>query len=72
MRTAIAIVLCTPLGLVAGCANVERYYGNIYEGLRTKEAIVHPLAGQQPAQKPMSYQAYAAERKKLLERDDEK
>ncbi|MHB8921761.1 MAG: hypothetical protein ACYC3N_12165 [Halothiobacillus sp.] len=72
MRAAIAIVLCAHLGLLAGCANSERYYGNVYEGLKTREAIVHPLAEQKPAEKSMSYQEYEAERKKLLEGNDKK
>lgn len=72
MRAAIAIVLCIHLGLLAGCANSKRYYGNIYEGLKTWEAIVHPSMGQKPAEKSMSYQEYEAERKKLLESNDKK
>jgi hypothetical protein len=72
MRAAITIVLCVHLGLLAGCANSERYYGNIYEGLKAREAIVHPSIEQKPAEKSMSYQEYEAERKKLLEGNDKK
>lgn len=70
MRAAIAIALC--VHLLAGCANSEHYYGNIYEGLKTREAIVHPSVEQNPAEKFMSYQEYEAERKKLLESNDKK
>jgi hypothetical protein len=72
MRAAIAIALCAYLGLLAGCANSERYYGNVYEGLKTREAIVHPSVEQKPAEKSMSYQEYEAERKKLLESNNKK
>ncbi len=70
MRAAIAIVLYANLGLLAGCANSERYYGNVYEGLKTRERIVHPSIEQKPAEKSMSYQEYEAERQKLLESND--
>ena len=72
MRTVVTIFLCAHLGLLAGCANSERVYGNLYEGLKTREAIVHPSAEQKPAEKSMSYQEYEAERKKLLESNDKK
>ncbi len=72
MRTAVTIVLCARLGLLAGCANSERVYGNIYEGLKTREATVHPSAEQKPVDKSTSYQEYEAERKKLLESNDKK
>ena len=72
MRTVVTIVLCAHLGLLAGCANSERVYGNLYEGLKTREAIVHPSAEQKPAEKSVSYQEYEAERKKLLESNDKK
>lgn len=72
MRAAIAIALCVHLGLLAGCANSEHYYGNVYEGLKTRDAIVHPSVDQKPAEKTMSYQEYEAGRKKLLESSDKK
>lgn len=72
MRIVIAIALCAQLGFLAGCANSERVYGNIYEGLKAREAIVHPSAEQKPAEQSMSYQKYEAERKKLLESNDKK
>lgn len=72
MRTAIAIVLCVHLGLLSGCAISERYYGNVYEGLKTRESIVRPSVEQKSADKFMSYQEYEAERKKLLESNDKK
>lgn len=67
MRTFIAIVLFAQLGFITGCANKETAYANIYEGLRTRNAILNPAADQKPGEKPMSYQEYEAERTKLLE-----
>lgn len=69
MRATRVIVLCVHLGLVAGCTG-ESVYGNIYEGLKVREAIVHPSAEQKPAEKSISYQRYETERKELLESDD--
>jgi hypothetical protein len=71
MRTTLVIVLCSHLGLVTGCTG-EHVYGNIYEGLRVREAIVHPSAEQKPTEKSISYQGYETERKKLLDSDDKK
>jgi hypothetical protein len=70
MRSEVTILLCAHLGLLAGCTNSEGVYGNIYEGLKIREAIVHPSAEQKPVEKPISYQRYEAERKKLLESSD--
>lgn len=67
MRAAIVLALCAHLGFLAGCANSERYYGNVYEALKTREVLVHPSVEQKPPEKSMSYQEYEAGRKKLLE-----
>lgn len=72
MRTALTIALCVNLSLLAGCASRERVYGGIYEGLRIRQAIVHPSTEQGPHERTMSYQEYEAERKKLLESNDKK
>ena len=72
MRATIAIALLAHLALLAGCASSERIYGNIYEGLKTRNAIINPSTEQKPAEKSMSYQEYDAERKKLLESNDKK
>ena len=72
MRRVFTITLGAHLSLLAGCAGIERIHGNIYEGLKTREAIVHPSSEQEPPEKSMSYQEYELERKKLLERDDKK
>lgn len=69
MRASLAIVFCA---LIAGCADSKPYYGNVYEGLKTRDALLHPSVGQKPAAKSMSYQEYEAERKRLLESDDKK
>lgn len=70
MRVVIAIALGTYLGFLTGCANSERVYANIYEGLKMRNAIINPSVEQKPAEKSMSYQEYEAERKKLLESND--
>ena len=72
MRIAMVFAFCSQIMLLAGCADRERVYGNIYEGLKTREAIVHPSLEQKPAGKSMSYEEYEAERRKLLENHDRK
>jgi len=72
MLTVLTIALCANLSLLAGCASRERVYSNIYEGLKTREAIIHPSAEQKPHEKSISYQEYEAGRKKLLESNDKK
>ncbi len=72
MCRVIITVLCSSLGFLAGCANIDRYLGNVYEGLKAREAIVHPSLEQKSAEKSMSYQEYKAEREKLLEGSDGK
>jgi hypothetical protein len=70
MRTLPTIALGIPLALLSGCANSERVYENVYEGLKAREAAVHPSTEQEPPEKSMSYQEYEAERKKLLNSKD--
>lgn len=70
MRRVYAIACCAALALIAGCADRDRLYGGVYEGLRTREAVVHPSIEQKPPEKSMSYPEYEAERKKLLENRD--
>lgn len=72
MRTILIVAICMYLSLLTGCASSERIYGNIYEGLKTREQIVHPSVEQKPPEKFMSFQEYETERKKLLERTDTK
>lgn len=64
-------ILFAPLMFLSGCASNEPLYGHIYEGLRMRETIVHPLEPK-PPEKSMSYQEYQVERKKLLEGNDKK
>jgi hypothetical protein len=40
---------------------------NAYEGLKTREAVTHPLPDSPPRSGPPPYHDYEAERKKLLE-----
>lgn len=42
MRTVFVITICLQLAYLAGCAGNERVYGNIYEGLKTREMNVNP------------------------------
>ena len=70
MRRVHAITCCAALVLIAGCADRDRVYGSIYEGLKTRKAIVHPSTEQKPAEKSVSYPEYEAERKKLLGNGD--
>lgn len=58
--------------LISGCASSERIYGNIYEGLKTRETIIRPPMEQKPIEKSMPYQEYETERKKLMENRDKK
>ncbi|ANJ66253.1 hypothetical protein A9404_01660 [Halothiobacillus diazotrophicus] len=68
MRVAIRhSVLLVTTAVLAGCADSDRYYSNVYHGLQTREAMVHPLLQQNPPEKPLSYKEYEAERKKLQE-----
>jgi len=60
----IAVVLATSI-LLTGCAGDGNIYDNIYHGLQSSKPIVNPLYDQRPAHKPMTYQEYEAERKKL-------
>lgn len=72
MRTVTIIFLGIHLGFLAGCANGEGYYGNVYEGLKIRDAMVHPSDEQKPAESSMSYPEYEAERKKLLESSEKR
>jgi len=40
---------------------------NAYEGLKTREAVTHPLPDSPPRSGPPPYHDYEAERKKLLD-----
>jgi hypothetical protein len=51
--------------LLGGCADAGRYQRNVYEGLKTREAIVNPPADRPATSQGLSYDQYEAERKKL-------
>ncbi len=70
MRTAAAIVLWLFIVVLTGCSDRGRLYGNIYEGLRVRDAYAHPSLEREPAERGMSYPEYEAERRKLLESDN--
>lgn len=68
MRTRTALLLCTPILLIAGCADSDRVYNNVYIGLQSQDKLDPVVAAeQQPEAKSPSYQEYSAERKKLLD-----
>lgn len=69
MRIVSVMALCIPLVFLAGCVSQERVYGNIYEGLKTREMNVNPGIDPNQVEKPMPYQEYENERKKLLKND---
>jgi hypothetical protein len=71
MRIVLTIAFCIQLGVVAGCASKERVYDNIYEGLKARDAIIHPSVEHKLPEKSSSYHEYEAERKKLLENGDQ-
>jgi len=70
MRTVAAIMLWISIVVLAGCSDRGRLYGNIYEGIKTREANVHPSLEREPVERNMSYPEYEAERRKLRESDD--
>jgi len=60
--------LCACALLLYGCADQNRIYENVYEGMRTREQIVgQPQDTRPPDKTGPSYQDYEAERKKLLQ-----
>ena len=64
-------VICL-LGL-AGCADRDTAYRNMYEGLKKREEITNPTVQSNRSAEPiLSYDKYEEERKKLLEKDAEK
>lgn len=67
MRNVLAIILLAHLASLAGCTNSERTRASIYEGLKARERFVEPQLEQRPDEKPIIYQEYDTERKKLLE-----
>jgi hypothetical protein len=67
MQRTLVVLLCMLVGLFAGCANSERINASVYEGLNARNAILDPSANHNPTGKPLPYQEYEAERKKLME-----
>ena len=63
------VLLSSTLLLVglAGCASTEQFYGSIYQGLQTREELVDPRpAGGIRRNRPLSYEEYEVERKRIL------
>jgi hypothetical protein len=52
--------------LVSACANRERAYEGIYEGLKTRDRVHPEETNSAPAEPMPSYGQYETERKKLL------
>jgi hypothetical protein len=69
MRIAAAIMLWISIVVLAGCSDRGRLYGNIYEGIKAREANVHPSLEREPVEQNMSYPEYEAERQRLREND---
>ncbi len=67
MRATIILIVLSYLGFLTGCANNERYYSNVYEGLKTKAANDRPIPEPGSAERSMTYPEYDSERKKLLD-----
>ncbi len=55
------------VAVLSGCADP---YRNLYQGMQQRDGIANPAA--KPAENPMSYDQYEAERKKFLEQDSGK
>ena len=55
------------VAVLSGCADP---YRNLYQGMQQREGIANPAA--KPAENPMPYDQYEAERKKFLGKDSEK
>ena len=72
MRFVSTLALCAQFIFLVGCASSERFYGNIYEGFKTREMNVNPQIDQQPVEKQIPYQQYEAERQELLENNKKK
>ena len=70
MRIISIMALCIQLIFLVGCVSQERVYGNIYEGLKTREMNVNPSMDTSQAGKTMPYQEYQNERQKLLKNDE--
>ncbi len=52
--------------LATACANRERVYEGVYEGLRTRNRVHPEEANRTPAEPVLGYGQYETERKKLL------
>lgn len=65
-RGAARVAVAVPLALLGGCANTTQIYGAMYEGLKTRESLIHPPE-LRVAAKPVSYSQYEIERRRLLD-----
>jgi hypothetical protein len=50
---------------VSGCAGKGQAYENVYNMLQSREEVVNPLREKPVGEKPMSYEQYEKERKKV-------
>jgi hypothetical protein len=69
MRLLLMSAVAAGLLAASGCAHRNGVYGSVYEGLQTRERLVNPSPEQSPHEipRPVPYDQYAAERKKLLD-----
>lgn len=67
IRRALAVGLCaaTVADALAGCAQMQSCYPNMYAALQAREQLVHPTPPGQRITEPLSYQHYQAQRRAL-------
>ena len=68
-RGVIAGGLCAAMavGVLAGCAQMKRFYPNMYAALQAREQLRHPPPPGQRIETPLGYQQYQAQRRRLIE-----
>jgi hypothetical protein len=66
MNTATRLVAAAILAAaVSGCASEREVYEGVYNMLQTREQFANPLREKAVGEKPMSYEQYEKERKKV-------
>ncbi|MEJ2645097.1 MAG: hypothetical protein P8180_09220 [Gammaproteobacteria bacterium] len=54
-------------GVLAGCAQMERFYPNMYAALQAREQLRHPPPPGQRIETPLGYRQYQTQRRRLFE-----
>ena len=65
MRKTRLVAAAVLAAAVSGCASKPEAYENVYNMLQSREQIVNPLREKPIGEKPMSYEQYEKERKKV-------